>query len=203
MTFVRCRPCALVVRPHQQQTGQLTRRAGGRRQRDGAHAGDGAQRLAERAEHLEPTLRVRRRRRRVHVAEAAQAGGLVAQLRVVLHGARTRAGRRRGRRSTAGASAASCGRRGRARTPRAAPPASTRRCSAGTSSSSDHSGVFVVRSGPARRPSTDNSKIVGSISRPTTGADDGAPRSDGFITCTAFRHGGRRRRRSRPWCASR
>jgi hypothetical protein len=76
-----------VPRPHQQQTGQLPRRPGGRLQGDVGHAGDLAQGLAQAHEELDPTLRQRGRRRRVHVREPRQRRGVVAQLRVVLHGA--------------------------------------------------------------------------------------------------------------------
>ena len=63
-------PPGPVVRPHQQQPGQLPRRAGRRLQRGRGHPGHLAQRLFELDEDLQPALAQRRRRARVHTGQA-------------------------------------------------------------------------------------------------------------------------------------
>ena len=79
---------ALVVGAHEEQPRQLPRRAGGRLQRRRRHARDGAERLLQLDEHLQPSLRPPGRCRRVDLAKGRDRRGLVTDLRVVLHRAR-------------------------------------------------------------------------------------------------------------------
>ncbi len=74
--------------PHEQESGELARRPGRGLQGGGGHAGDLAQRLFELDQELEPPLGAVGGRGGMDVGQAGQAGHGVADLGVVLHGAR-------------------------------------------------------------------------------------------------------------------
>ena len=118
------------------------------------------------------------RRRRVDVGQPGQGGDGVAHLGVVLHGARAeRVGAEvDGELAVAEpgevADEVALGDLGQRRRRGAA-------VAAGTSSSSGDSGTPVVRSCQARRPGSDSSKSVGSVSRPSSGALGGSPAGGG------------------------
>ena len=78
----------LVIGAHEEQPREFPGRARRRLQRRRRHAGDRAERLLELDEHPQPTLRSRRRRGGMDVAESRERRRLVADLRVVLHRAR-------------------------------------------------------------------------------------------------------------------
>ena len=77
-----------VPRPHQQQAGQLAGGAGGRLEGGGRHAGDLAEDLLQLHQQAQPPLGQRGGRRRVDPGQAGEGGHRVADLGVVLHGAR-------------------------------------------------------------------------------------------------------------------
>ena len=77
-----------VPRPHEQEPGQLARCARRGLQGGGVHARDRAQDSFQVGQQRHPPLGEPRRGRRVDVGQSGQGGGVVADLRVVLHRAR-------------------------------------------------------------------------------------------------------------------
>ena len=170
MTRCRSWPWAVVPGPHEQQPGQLAGRPGGRLQGGGGHAGDLAQRLFQLDQQLQPALGAGGRGGRVDLGQAGQGGHRVADLGVVLHGARAqRVGPEVDRELPVAepgevADEVALGhlgqrqpaRRGGGR-PGPAPPRAAR-------------GPRWCAAGSAWRPGTDSSNSVGSASWPSSGA---------------------------------
>ena len=79
---------APVPRPHDEQAGQLARRSGRRLKGGGVHPGDAAQGIGKAPQQRQPALGIRGRCGRVGPGQPGQRRRLVADLGVVLHGAR-------------------------------------------------------------------------------------------------------------------
>ena len=170
----RVSPFALVIGAHQQEPRQLPGRAGGRLERRGGHAGDGAELLFQRRQQFQPTLGELGGRARVHGVESGVVRHGVTELGVVLHGARTERVHPEVDRELPMREPGEVGHQialrdlGHVTT-------SPLRWAAGISFANAVAGTPVVRSWYAERPGTDISKIVGSVSCPISGADAARP----------------------------